>query len=164
MLISFIRTVILYASIVISMRLLGKRQIGELEPSELAITVMLSELASVPMQDLEQPLAVGLVPIATLVVLGVLMSFLSMKSGKWRKLISGKPSIIICNGQTDLKELRRLRLNTDEVNEGLRLKNVEDIKIVKFGILETNGQLSIVLKEGSKPLTSGEFKTGGGAK
>ena len=153
MLISFFRTILLYIVIVAAMRLLGKRQIGELEPSELAITILLSELAAIPMQDSAQPLATGLIPMFVLLALGILTSVLAVASPLARRIIFGKPSIIIENGKLIQKEIRRLRLSVDELAEELRLHNVTAIQSVKYGIVETNGQLSIILNDGDTPVT-----------
>lgn len=153
MLISFIRTILLYIVVIVAMRLLGKRQIGELEPSELAITILISELAAIPMQDSAQPLATGLVPIVVLLALGLLTSVITVASPFLRRVIFGKPSIIIENGKMNQREIRRLRLNVDEIAEELRLKDVTNIQTVKFGIVETNGRLSIILNDGDAPVT-----------
>ncbi|MGN1450704.1 MAG: YetF domain-containing protein [Eubacteriales bacterium] len=138
------RTVFLYAVVIAVMRMLGKRQIGELEPSELVITILVSELAAVPMQNSGLPLAAGLVPIAALFSLGILTSVLTLKSPWLRKLFYGKPSVIIRKGEFVQSEIRRLRLSADEISEELRLKKITDIKCVKYGIIETNGQMSII--------------------
>lgn len=153
MLISFVRTILLYLVVIFSMRLLGKRQIGELEPSELAITILISELAAIPMQDSAQPLATGLVPIIVLLALGLLSSVVTVASPLLRRIICGKPSIIIENGKMNQLEIRRLRLSVDEIAEELRLKDVTNIQTVRFGIIETNGQLSVLLNEGDSPAT-----------
>lgn len=153
MLISFVRTILLYIVIVAAMRLLGKRQIGELEPSELAITILLSELAAIPMQDPAQPLISGLVPMLVLLALGFLTTTAAVASPVLRRIIFGKPSIIIENGKLNQKEIRRLRLSVDELAEELRLNSVASIQSVKYGIIETNGQLSIILHDGDSPVT-----------
>ena len=158
LLISFIRTILLYIVVIVAMRLLGKRQIGELEPSELAITILISELAAIPMQDSAQPLATGLVPIVVLLALGLLTSILTVASPFLRRVIFGKPSIIIENGKMNQREIRRLRLSVDELAEELRLKDVTNIQTVKFGIVETNGRLSIILNDGDAPVTRRDMK------
>ncbi len=142
--ITLLRTVILYAVVVAVMRVLGKRQVGELEPSELVITILISELAAVPMQDSGLPLVRGIVPIAVLLCLGIITSALSVKSPRIRKLLSGKPSIVISNGKFVQSEIRKLRLSVDEISEELRLNGVTDVRTVKYGILETNGQMSVI--------------------
>lgn len=153
MLISFVRTILLYVVLVAAMRLLGKRQIGELEPSELAITILISELAAIPMQDPAQPLISGLVPMVVLLALGFLTSTIAVASPFLRRIIFGKPSIIIENGKLNQKEIRRLRLSVDELAEELRLNSITSIQTVKYGIVETNGQLSIILHDGDSPVT-----------
>jgi uncharacterized membrane protein YcaP (DUF421 family) len=162
MLISLIRTVILYAVIMTAMRVLGKRQIGELEPSELAITILISELASVPMQDPDQPMLTGLVPICTLLSLGAVTSYLTMISPVFRRMMYGKPSIIIKDGKLVQREINSLRLNLDEITEELRLKDVTDISTVKYGIVETNGQLSIIRYNSSNPVALKDLNIPGG--
>ena len=142
--IALVRTVFLYAVVIAVMRTLGKRQIGELEPSELVITILVSELAAVPMQNSGLPLAAGLVPIAVLFSLGILTSVLTLKSPWLRKLFYGKPSVIIRKGEFVQGEIRRLRLSADEISEELRLQKITEIKRVKYGIIETNGQMSII--------------------
>lgn len=151
MLISLIRTVILYIVVIAVMRLLGKRQIGELEPSELAVTILVSELAAIPMQDSAQPLLSGLMPIAVLLALGLLTSVITVESPTMRRLICGRPSIIITDGKMDQREIRRLRLSVDEIGEELRLKDIDDLQDVRYGIIETNGKLSIILHDGAHP-------------
>jgi uncharacterized membrane protein YcaP (DUF421 family) len=135
------------------MRMLGKRQIGELEPSELVITILISELAAVPMQDPDQPMLTGILPIFALLCLGAITSYATMASPAARRLIYGKPSIIIKDGKLVQKEIKSLRLNVEEINEELRLKNVTDISTVKYGIVETNGQLSIIRYENENTVT-----------
>ena len=142
--ITLIRTVVLYAVVIAVMRGLGKRQVGELEPSELVITILISELAAVPMQDPGVPLLRGLVPIAVLFSLGIFASALGAKYPRLRRFLSGKPSIVICDGKYVQSEIKRLRLSVDEIGEELRLKGVTDVSRVKYGIVETNGQMSVI--------------------
>ncbi|MBR4941202.1 MAG: DUF421 domain-containing protein [Clostridia bacterium] len=142
--ITLLRTAILYAVVIAVMRVLGKRQVGELEPSELVITILVSELAAIPMQDTGLPLVRGLIPICVLFALGIIVSALSMESPVARRILSGKPSIIISDGKYVQKEIRRQRISVDEISEELRLKGVTDVRKVKYGIIETNGQLSVV--------------------
>ena len=127
MLISFVRTILLYIVIVAAMRLLGKRQIGELEPSELAITILLSELAAIPMQDPAQPLTSGLIPMLVLLALGFLTSIVAVASPLMRRILFGKPSIIIENGKLNQKEIRRLRLSVDELAEIARMQRHREL-------------------------------------
>lgn len=158
MAISFYRTIILYLIVVVSLRIMGKRQIGELQPSELVIAIMISDLATIPMQETGIPLASGVIPIVTLIVLEVLSSFWSLKSKKFRTFATGRPSMLVENGQPNIVEMRRLRFNYDDLMEELRLWGLNDISEVQYAILETGGQLSIILKEENRPLTLGQAK------
>ena len=146
MLVLVIRTLILYLIVVISMRIMGKRQIGEMQPSELVVAIMISDLASVPMQAIDLPLLSGIVPVFTLIVAEIIMSVLGLKSRLLRKLISGEPSVIISNGHVNEKELARLRFNLNDLLEQLRISGNFDICEIETAILETNGQLSVLLK------------------
>ena len=148
------RTVILYFLIMIGLRLMGKRQIGELEPSELVLTMMISDLATVPMQDFGIPLLAGVIPILTLIGAEVVISAISLKSLPFRRLLSGKPVIIIENGVLNQKALKKLRLSIDDVLEDLRLKDVFDIREVRMAQVETNGQISILLNAAAQPVTA----------
>ncbi|MCY6356822.1 YetF domain-containing protein [Clostridium sp. ZS2-4] len=146
MFIVMIRTAILYMLVVLTMRLMGKRQIGELEPFELAIAIMISDLASLPMQDLGIPLLYGIIPIITLLILQTLITILELKSEFFRELMTGKPSLIIANGQIDIKELRNQRLTYNDLIEELRLKGFYNIQDIAYAVLETSGELSIMPK------------------
>lgn len=157
MLISVIRTAVLYITIVVVMRALGKRQVGELEPSELVITILISEIAAIPMQDPAIPLVSGIVPIAVLVSLGALTSVLTLKSPALRSLFCGKPSVVISDGKLLRPEMKRLRLSADEIEEELRLKDVLRVSDVQLGIIETNGRLSVVLKPEARPVCRGDL-------
>ena len=139
------RTVILYILIIAGIRLMGKRQVGELEPSELVLSLLIADLASVPMQDLGIPLHAGVVPILTLLSITMILSVLTMKSIRFRALLCGKPSIIIREGKLEQREMRRNRLTVDELLEELRSQGQCSIAAVKYGILETNGHLSVLL-------------------
>lgn len=142
---SLARIVILYSLIIAGIRLMGKRQVGELEPSELVVSLLIADLASVPMQDLGIPLHAGIIPILTLLSITMILSMLTMKSIRFRALLCGKPSIIIRNGKLEQQEMRRNRLTVDELLEELRCQGQTSISAVKYGILETNGRLSILL-------------------
>ena len=154
MAVPLLRTLILYCAVIAAVRLMGKRQIGELDPSELVVTILVSDLAAVPMQDLGIPMVAGLVPIATLIVLEILLSFLALKSRSFRRLINGQPAIIIRGGQLDIKKLRQMRLTTDEVIETLRKQNVSSVSDVKYGVIEPDGSLSVVLKQPQQQVTA----------
>lgn len=154
MTVSLVRTLILYVAVICAMRLMGKRQIGELEPSDLVITILISELAAIPMQDLGVPLTAGLVPIVTLISIEIIVSFLCLKSRRLRRLVNGRAAVLIYNGKVDERKLHDLRITTDEIVEALRQNNIQTIADVKYGILEPNGQLSYVLKPSAQPVTA----------
>lgn len=143
MILAYIRAIILYLSLIAAVRLLGKRQIGQLEPSEFVVAMLLADLAAIPMQDASLPLLSGLVPIATVVGLELLLSWLIMKSVPIRKFLCGKPVILIDNGKLLQENLRRTRVTLDELTGHLRQKDVLDIKAVQYAILETDGNLSV---------------------
>ncbi len=154
MLVPFVRTLILYLLIVIAIRLMGKRQVGEMQPTELVITILVSAIASVPMQDIDIPLSHGIVPMVTLIAAEILISALSLKSLWFRRALTGQPIPIIKNGEIDQNALKVLRLNLDDILEDLRLKSVFDLRIVRFGQIETNGQISIMLNTSDSPVTN----------
>ena len=154
MAVPLLRTLILYCAVICAVRLMGKRQIGELDPSELVVTILVSDLAAVPMQDLGIPLLSGLVPIATLVVLEIFLSFAALKSRRFRRLLNGQPAIIIRKGQLDIDKLRQMRLTTDEVIETLRKQNVAAVSDVKYGVIEPDGTLTVILKQPQQPVTA----------
>ena len=153
-----VRTVILYILIIAGIRLMGKRQVGELEPSELVLSLIIADLASVPMQDYGIPLLTGVVPILTLLCLTMILSVLTMKSTAFRALLCGRPSIIIRDGVMDQREMERNRLTVDELLEELRCKGCPDPAGVKYAILETNGQLSVLPYAHQKPPTAQQLK------
>lgn len=147
MFVLIIRTLILYGLVVMSMRIMGKRQIGELQPSELVVAIMISDLAAVPMQTIDIPLFTGIIPVLTLLVAEVIMSFISLKSKKARKYITGEPSIIIYKGHINEKELEKARFTLNDLMEELRLSGNPDISQVDMAILETNGEISVIEKD-----------------
>lgn len=152
-----LRTIILYGVVILSIRLMGKRQIGELQPFELVITIMVSEIASLPMQDMRIPLIHGVIPVITLLVLQIIISEFEIKSEIARIIFSGKPSIIINNGEIDIKELRYQRLNMSDLLEELRLQGYHSLKDIQYAILETNGQISVLPKTETLPPTKKEL-------
>lgn len=154
MVIAVVRTIILYLIIIFGIRLLGKHQVGELEPAEFVLALIIADIASVPMQDYGIPLLMGIIPIVTLLCLSMILSLLTMKSLKLRALLAGVPSILIRDGKMDQKEMRRTRMTLDEVLEELRLQGYTDPACVKYAILETNGQLSILPYADQKPPTA----------
>lgn len=154
MVIAFLRTLILYVFIIAGIRLMGKRQVGELEPSELVLALLIADLAAVPMQDFGIPLLTGLIPILTLLCLTMALSVLTMKSVKFRAVLCGRPSIIVENGKLRQGEMRKNRFTLDELMEELRMKGVTDLSTVKYAILETNGQLSVLPFAAQQPPTA----------
>lgn len=158
MLTSFFRTLILLFFVMFSLRLMGKRQIGELQPGELVVTILLSEIAAAPMQDNDIPLLQSLVCIFTLAGVEVLLSVLAMKSERVRTLIDGRSIPVMENGRLDQQALKRLRYTIDDLMEGLRQKDVFDLSEVHSVIAETNGSLSVLLKAGNLPATAQVMK------
>ena len=154
-----IRTIILYMLVLITMRIMGKRQIGQLEPFELSITIMISELASLPMQDTKIPLINGVIPIVTLLLLEVFLSALQLKSEKSRLIITGKPSILISKGIIDIEELKNQLLNLNDLFEELRLQGYFDIGDIQYAVLETSGQVTVLPKLKATPATKVDVKT-----
>lgn len=147
MLISLTRTLILYALVVISLRVMGKRQIGELQPSELVVAIMISDLATVPMSESAIPLLYGIVPIFTLVLAETLLSYLCMKLPKVRLAVTGRPTYIIYNGVINQQEMKKARYSISDLMEELRMLNVFNIASVSCALLETNGKISVVTKK-----------------
>lgn len=158
MIVSFFRALILYVIVVIVMRIMGKRQIGQLQPFELVIAIMLAELAAVPMQNTGIPLINGIVPILTLLIAQVAFSFATLKSERIRGVICGKPSVLIEGGRLVEKELERQRYNINDLMEQLRSKSFPNIADVEFAILETNGQLSVIPKSQKRPAVPEDLK------
>lgn len=146
MFILIIRTIILYFLSLIIIRLMGKRQIGELQPFEIVLTVMISELATLPMQDNRIPLIHTVIPMVILLILQVITSILQLKSEKARGIFCGKPSILIENGKIDIHELKNQRININDLLEELRLKDIYNVEDVQYAILENSGQLSVIPK------------------
>ena len=156
MILSYIRTIILYLVLIAGMRLLGKRQIGQLEPSEFVLAMLIADLASIPMQDSGIPLLSGLVPIVTILSLELSLSGLTMVSVKFRRLLCGKPVILIENGHLIQQNLRKTRISLDELTAKLRLKDVLDLTAVQYAILETDGNLSVFPFPKDRPASAKE--------
>lgn len=152
MLVVFFRALLLYIIVVVVMRVMGKRQIGQLQPFELVITLMIAELASVPMENTGIPLVNGIIPIVTLLIAQLAFSYINLKSEKLRTIICGRPSILIEGGKIVEDELRRQRCNLNDLMEQLRAKNLYNIADVEFAILETSGQLSVIPKSQKRPI------------
>ena len=156
MILSYFRTAILYLLLIVSVRLMGKRQVGQMEPSEFVVTMLVANLAAIPMQDEGIPLFTGLVPILTVLGAELVLSALSMKSILLRKWLCGKPVILIENGHILQENLRRTRITMDELTGHLRLNEVLELDAVQYAILETNGSLSVFLQPGERPATAKE--------
>ena len=153
MAIIFIRTVILYFTILVSMRIMGKRQLGELELSEFIVAALIADLAATPLQEIGTPLLNGLIPILTLLCLEIILAGLSMRSIKLRRLIFGKPEIIIENGKIDGEKMRLNRFTIDELMEELRQQGITDPGAIEYAVLETNGKLSVIPRRDESPVT-----------
>lgn len=156
MIISYLRTIILYTLLIAVIRLMGKRQIGEMEPSEFVVTMLVANLASIPMQDEGIPLFSGFVPIVTVLAMELVMSALSLKSIFFRRLLCGKPVILVENGKILQENLRKTRVTLDELTGHLREKDVLDIEAVQYAILETNGNLSVFPFPKDRPASAKE--------
>ena len=156
MILSYMRTIVLYLLLIAVVRLMGKRQIGQMEPSEFVVTMLVANLASIPMQDSAIPLFSGLVPILTVLGVELVLSALSLRSIRLRKLLCGKPVILIENGVILQKNLRKTRVTLDELTGHLREKDVLDPRAVQFAILETNGNLSVFPYPKERPATCKE--------
>lgn len=157
MITAFIRTVILYLFLTLGLRLMGKRQIGELEPGELVLTMMLSDLATVPMQDFGIPLLAGLIPILTLLALSLLLSQLSLHNLRFRTLVCGTPAVLIRNGDIQQEAMRKHRYTLDELLEELREQGISQISDVKYAVLENSGHLSVFPWTQKQPVTPEQF-------
>ena len=157
MLINFFRAIILYIIVLIVMRLMGKREIGQLQPFELAISIMIADLATIPMSATGIPIFNGIVPILGLLVMHLTISVINMKSIKLRGIICGKPTILIYRGKIDEKALIKERFTLNELQERLRDKNIANIGDVEFAILETSGQISVIQKPNKRQTTPEDF-------
>ena len=151
---AFFRTLILYFLIMAGLRLTGKRQLGELEPGELVLTMMISDLAAVPMQDFGIPLFAGVVPILTLLALSLLLSQLSLHSLRFREILCGTPTVLIREGRLQQDAMRRNRFTIDELLEELRCQGYGSIEAVKYAVLENSGQLSLLPWTAEQPPTA----------
>ena len=146
MLITFFRAIVLYLIVLVVMRLMGKREIGQLQPFELAISIMIADLASIPMTEIGIPIFNGIVPILGLLVMHLILSRIHLKSLKAREIICGKPSILIYRGKINEKELKKERFTINELEERLRGNNVVNLGDVEYAILETSGQVTVIQK------------------
>lgn len=155
MIVALLRSIIIYLLVFLSMRIMGKRQIGELQPTELVVTIIIAEIAIIPMQDNDLPLINSIIPIGILIAFEIIVSVIALKIPKFRGIIEGNPIIVIKNGKIDYEELKRLRMNIDDIIEALRQKEIFYVEEVQYAIVETNGQLSVLLKTEYSPITVG---------
>lgn len=146
MLISILRTLVLYVFIILAIRLMGKRQISDMQPSELVVTLVVSDIASLPMQNTSQPLLSGVIPVLVLVSLEIATSVIMMKSRRIRRLVCGSPVVVIKDGELLQREMRRLRLTTEDLFAQLRQQDVFTLDDVQYCIVETNGTVSVLEK------------------
>ena len=147
------RTLLLYSTVLLMLRLMGKREIGQLSIFDLVVAIMIAELAAIPMDDTTIPLHIGLLPIVTIVAAEILLSFISLKSQHIRAIVEGTPSIVIEKGKIIGDEMGRLRYTLTDLISQLREQGISNIEDVEYAILETNGKLSIILKSDRRPLT-----------
>lgn len=157
MLVNFIRAIIIYVIVLIVMRLMGKREIGQLQPFELVISIMIADLASIPMADIGVPIFNGIVPILGLLCMHLVITVLNIKSVNIRKITCGKPTILMYRGKIDEEALKRERFTVSELQERLRVKDVFNLGDVEYAILETNGEISIILKPNKRTTTPEDF-------
>lgn len=154
----FIRTVIIYLVVVTCVRIMGKRQIGELQPSELVVAIMISEVASISLQDPDIPLIFGVIPVLTLVSLEMIIAFISLKSRRFRKIVSGNPCLIIEDGVIDQHAVKKLRISVDDLMEELRINGITTVEDIQYAYVETNGQLSVIERATSSPPSAQDMK------
>ena len=157
MLINFFRAIILYIIVLIVMRLMGKREIGQLQPFELVISIMIADLASTPMTDVGTPITNGIIPILGLLVMHLVISVINMKSIRGREIICGRPTILIYRGKIDEKALKKERFTINELEERIRGSNVYSLGDVEYAILETSGQVTVIQKPEKRTTTPQDF-------
>lgn len=153
MFVSLLRTVIMYIVILAAVRIMGKRQISQLQTSELVVTLLISELAVMPIDKPDEPLARGLVPMLSLIVCEIIASLLMLKSGRFRKLVCGKPIVVIENGLILQEQMRKLRMSTEDLFEQLRQNGVFSLEEVAYAVIETNGMMSVARNPKDDALT-----------
>lgn len=153
MTIVFIRAIILYILIILALRLMGKRQIGELQPSELVITILISNMAAIPIEDTNIPMSIGAIPIIGLVSFELILSLCTLKSKRLRNVVSGSPLVLIRDGVIDQKAMKKIRFSIDDLMESLRGNNVFDIQDVNYAIVETTGKISVLQKFDAQTVT-----------
>ena len=149
--VSLIRTILLYMLIIFSLKIMGKRQISELQTSELVVTLLVSNIATIPMQNPGQPLISGAIPIIALVIFEVVVSVIMLKNSKFRKFLCGSPIVVIDDGKIMQNELKTLRMTVEDLSEELRQLDVFSLEYVSYAIVETNGKLSVLKKPDKQP-------------
>ena len=157
MIITAIRTILLYFVIMLTVRIMGKRQISELQTNELVVTLLISDIAAIPMQNTEQSLLSGVIPIFILMVSEIFISVLMLKHPGFRKVICGRPVIVISDGKLDQKAMKELRMSTEDLFEQLRQKDAFNLEEIAYAIVETNGKLSVMKKPANETVTSGQM-------
>ena len=157
MLINFFRSIVLYIIVLIVMRLMGKREIGQLQPFELAISIMIADLATIPMTDTGIPIGNGIVPILGLLIMHLLISLINLKSTKAREIICGKPSILIYRGKIQEKAMKRERFTINELQERIRGEKIVSLGDVEYAILETSGQITVIEKPNKRGTIPEDF-------
>ncbi|MCI8273684.1 MAG: DUF421 domain-containing protein [Clostridia bacterium] len=157
MLVTFFRAIVLYIIVLIVMRFMGKREIGQLQPFELAISIMIADLAATPMAEIGVPLTNGIMPILGLLIMHLVISMINIKSTKAREIICGKPSLLIFRGKIDEKVLKKERFTINELEERLRDNNIFNIGDVEYAILETSGQVTVIPKPNKRGTTPEDF-------
>ena len=157
MLVTFFRAIVLYIIVLAVMRLMGKREIGQLQPFELAISIMIADLAATPMAESGVPITNGIMPILGLLVMHLIISMINIKSTKARQIICGKPSLLIFRGKIDQNVLKKERFTINELEERLRDNNIFNIGDVEYAILETSGQVTVIPKPNKRPTTPEDF-------
>lgn len=154
MIVTLVRTVVFYIALVVALRLMGKRQIGEMQPGELVITILITECAAAPLQDLSRPVSNGIIAIFTLVILEIILSVLTIKMPFLRKALEGNPVIIVRNGKIDQNAMRKTRLSVEDLLTALRQNDVFDMHDVLYAIMETDGKISILKTPEVRPATA----------
>lgn len=158
MAVSILRTVLIYSIIVIAMRLMGKKQLGELQPSELVSTILISNLASIPIESPEIPLISSVIPVLLIASIEIILSNIAAHNHKFAAVLSGRPKVIIRNGQIDKKILKELRFTVDDLLEALRAKDIFDLREVNFALVETNGTVSVYKTSDNTEVTRGDLQ------
>lgn len=153
----FLKTLIMYAVLILLMRLIGKRQLGELELSELVVTILMSNIATAPLTQKDCTLTEGLLPLVTLMLLEYLLSVITMKNVKLRTLLSGKPALLVVRGRIDQAQMRKNRFTPDELTEALRNQGYLDLRTIEYAILETDGVLNVIASPPNRPVTAAQM-------